>query len=197
MGWIKARWKYVLVAVLIAGAFLGGRFSTPEKVKTVTQTVTVKSNETLNKDIKVEQNTVYKYVDRPVDHIITRTVIKEPSGKVTETVIDNTHQGNTEVLGKETIKKEVEIQIKKEIVYQDRIVEKVVENDNKKLDFGINLGYSIFTKDETNLIPSLPKRMVVGGYATYKVGEVFKLPIKLGIDVTSRGDLGITLGVNF
>jgi hypothetical protein len=182
---------------LILGAFLGGRYATPDKIKTITQTVTIKDTSIKNKEVKTDTNIVYKYIDRPVDRVITKTIIKEPNGKVTETNTDSTHQGNTEINQVKDVQTKVEVQVKKEIVYQDRVVEKIVVNNKNKLDFGASLGYSVFSSDATNLIPRLPDRMVVGGYATYKIGDLFKMPIKAGASVNTRGDLSLIVGASF
>jgi len=195
---LKKYWKYILVVVLVLGAFLGGRYSTSEKVKTVTQTVTIKDTESSTKNSNIQEKIVYQYVDRPVDRVVTKTIIKEPSGKTTETTTDSTHQGNMVVTKTEDKVKEVQIKVEKEIVYQEKIVEKVVNNGNKfPIDVGISIGYSVFSSDSNNLISPLPGRMVVGGYATYRIGEVLKLPINIGANISSRGDLGLMAGVSF
>lgn len=195
--WVKSKWKYFAVAGITVLAFLSGKYSTPEKVKTVTQTITVKDVSTTNQKLDQESKVVYTYVDRPVDRVITKVVVREPTGKITETTTESTHQGNTTVAETKDKKKEVEIQVKKEIVYQDRVVEKVVKNSSNKLDFGARLGYSVFTQDSNNLIPSIPNRMVVGGYATYQVGTIFNIPIKTGLDLSSRGDVSFVLNGSF
>lgn len=181
-------WKYGLVVVLISGAFLGGRFLTPVKVKTVTQTVTVKDSSTTNQNTQQESKTQIQYVDRPVDHIITKIVVKEPSGKVTETDTDSTHQGNSVVTKSEDKKKDVEVQVKTQIVYQEKIVEKIVDNGVKeKYSVGVMVGYGLTGQGATNYVPSIPKGAVLGAYGLYRVFG----PVKSGIFLNSRGDAGL------
>ena len=191
---LKKYWKYGLVAVLVIGAFLGGRFLTPVKVKTVTQTVTIKDSSVANQNTQQESKTQIQYVDRPVDHIITKIVVKEPSGKVTETTTDATHQGNTVVNKVEDKKKEVEIQVKTQIVYQEKIVEKIVDNGVKdKYSVGVMVGYGLTGQGTTNYVPSIPKGAVLGAYGLYRVFG----PVKSGIFLNSRGDAGLMAEINW
>ena len=191
---LKKYWKYGLVAVLIIGAFLGGRFLTPVKVKTVVQTVTIKDTSVANQNTQQESETQIQYVDRPVDHIITKIVVKEPSGKVTETTTDATHQGNTVVDKTEDKKKEVEIQVKTQIVYQEKIVEKIVNNGVKeKYSVGLMVGYGLTGQGATNYVPSIPKGAVLGAYGLYRVFG----PVKSGIFLNSRGDAGLMAEINW
>ena len=191
---LKKYWKYGLVAVLIIGAFLGGRFLTPVKVKTVVQTVTIKDTSVANQNTQQESETQIQYVDRPVDHIITKIVVKEPSGKVTETTTDATHQGNTVVDKTEDKKKEVEIQVKTQIVYQEKIVEKIVNNGVKeKYSVGLMVGYGLTGQGATNYVPSIPKGAVLWAYGLYRVFG----PVKSGIFLNSRGDAGLMAEINW
>ena len=191
---LKKYWKYGLVAVLIIGAFLGGRFLTPVKVKTVVQTVTIKDTSVANQNTQQESETQIQYVDRPVDHIITKIVVKEPSGKVTETTTDATHQGNTVVDKTEDKKKEVEIQVKTQIVYQEKIVEKIVNNGVKETySVGLMVGYGLTGQGATNYVPSIPKGAVLGAYGLYRVFG----PVKSGIFLNSRGDAGLMAEINW
>lgn len=190
---LKKYWKPALIVALIVGAFLGGRFLAPYKVKTVTQTVTVKDTDTLTSNMERKTDTVIKYVDRPVDHIVTKTIIKEPSGKVTETSVDSTHQGNREITKTKDDQKNTQVQIKTELVYRDKFIEKIVESPNKKLALGLNLGYNLTNKGVVNYIPGLPQETVVGAYGTYMILS----SVKAGGFLNSRGDAGVMVEVNW
>jgi hypothetical protein len=191
---LKKYWKYVVVFAIIIGAFLGGRHLTPVKVKTVTQTITLKDTSTTSQNTQQESKTVIQYVDRPVDHIITKIVVKEPTGRVTETTTDATHEGNTSTTKTEDKKKDVEIQVKTEIVYKDKFVEKIVNNGTKdKYGVGLMVGYGLTGQGTTNYIPSVPKGAVLGAYGTYKLFDF----AKAGIFVNSRGDAGLLAEINW
>lgn len=190
---LKKYWKPALIVALIIGAFLGGRFLAPDKVKTVTQTITVKDTNVSNLNTERKIDTVTKYVDRPVDRIITKTIIKEPSGKVTETSTDSTHQGNLEINKTKDEQKNTQVQVKTEIVYKDRLVEKAVEHSDKKLSLGLSVGYNLTGESTTNYVPGLPQETVVGVYGAY---EVFS-SVKAGGFLNSRGDAGVMVEVDW
>ena len=189
--WIKSggHWKYIVGTLLIAGAFLSGRYMVP--TKTITQTITIKDTSTTDKNIQKETKARTIYVDRPVDHIITKVIVREPSGKTTETDTDATHQGNLIVDTISDKKKDEQVQIKTETVYKDRVVEKVVSISNNNMwEVGVLAGYG---KTSLNYIPKVPNNIVLGGFAEKKIlGN-----LKGGLWINSRLDVGVQLSYSF
>lgn len=192
-------WKYILVATMVVGAFLAGRFLVPQKV--VTQTVTVKAESQTNKTVDQDTKIEYRYVDRPVDHIITKIVIKRPDGTVIDKTTDDVHQGNTEVTGGKQESKDTQVQVKTVIEYKDKIVEKVVDKTtNERFEIGLMAGYGLYG-DKTNVISKLydkmPEGMVLGAQVNYKLLQIKSLNVKGGVWGSSRGDVGVGLTASF
>jgi hypothetical protein len=183
--------KYVLLALVLGGSFYVGRCTAP--TKTVTQTVTVKeqiqSKTTENQEIKTQ----VQYVDRPVDHVITKIIVREPSGKTTETVTDATHEGNTVVNKTKDAETQVKTETKTEIVYKDKIVEKLVLKDSfKRWEVGADLGYQVLG-DSVNIIPTLPKKLVIGASVDYNLCSW----LSVGLWGNSSTAVGGKVGVKF
>ena len=181
-------WKYVLVVALVVGAFLGGRFLTPEKIvikeRVVNQTVTAKVEQ------KQETNEKIVYVDRPVDRVVTKTVVREPTGKVTETTTDATHTGNTVVTTDTTQKTQIKTVVEQKLVYKDRVIEKETFT---KWTVSASAGYAIGNPGRISYIPKLPPRIVIGASVLYSVNKT----IQVGPWVTSDGVVGGQLNFKF
>jgi len=191
--WRKV-WKPALVIALVTGALLYGRHSVvcppAQTVKDVQVQNTVDSNISSTQTAQ----TVIQYVDRPVIHTITKTVVKEVDGKTTETTKDETSQGNTETKTTKNEAKEKEIQVKTEIVYKDKVVQVPAPPSLTKWQAGIGIGFGITGEGKTNYIPKLPTGSVVMGQLNH---AILKDWIKGGVFATSRGDAGLQLLVEW
>lgn len=183
--------KYVLLVLVLGGCFFLGRCTAP--TKTVTQTVIVKEQVESKVTQNEETKTQIQYVDRPVDHVITKIIVKEPGGKTTVTTTDATHTGNTVVTKSEDAKVQTKTEIKTEIVYQDKIIEKLVlKNDFKRWEVGLGAGYKL-AGDSVNLIPVLPKKLVIEGEVDYSLTDWFSV----GVFASTETVIGAKVGVKF
>lgn len=189
--WLRKYLKYIVVVLMLGGTFFVGRCTAP--TKTVTQTVTVKEQVESKSTQNQESKTQIQYVDRPVDHIITKTVVKEVNGKVIETTTDATHTGNLVINKTDDTKTQVKTEIKTEIVYKDKIVEKLVLKDNfKRWEIGADLGTQ-FMGEDINIIPKLPKKLVIGVSADYN----FYNWLSVGVWGNTSTSVGVKVGVKF
>jgi hypothetical protein len=187
-------WKPALVIILVTGAWLYGRHGVVCPPAQTVKEVQVQNSIDSNISSTKTTQTVIQYVDRPVDHIITKTIIKEVTGKTVETTVDETHQGNTEVKTTKGETKEKEAQVKTEIVYKDKIVQVPAPPSVTKWQAGIGIGYGITGEGKTNYIPKLPTGSVVMGQLNH---AILKDWIKGGVFATSRGDAGLQLLVEW
>lgn len=183
--------KYVLAVLVLGCTFFTGRCTAP--TKTITNTVTVTEKVASNTVQNQEAKTQIQYVDRPIDHIITKTVIKEVNGKVTETTTDATHTGNLTVNSSQDLKTQVKTEVKTEYVYRDKLVEKLVMKDNfKRWEIGVDVGYQL-TGDSVNIIPTLPKKVVIGASVDYNLTSW----LSVGVWGNSSTAVGTSIGVKF
>lgn len=191
--WRKV-WKPAGVVALVVAALLYGRHSVVCKPAETVKDVQIQNTTDIGKVSSQTSQTVIQYVDRPVDHIITKTVIKEVNGKVTETTKDETRQGDTETNTTKTEAKEKEVQVKTETVYKTTTVQVPAPPSLTKWQAGIGIGYGITGEGKTNYIPKLPTGSVVMGQLNH---SILKDWIKGGAFVTSRGDAGLQLLVEW
>ena len=191
--WRKV-WKPALVIVLVTGALLYGRHSVVCKSAETVKDVQVQNTTDRGEVSTQATQTVIQYVDRPVNHIITKTVVKEVNGKVTECTKDETLQGNTESKTTKTETQNKDVQVKTEIKYVDKVVQVPAPPSLTKWQAGIGIGYGITGEGKTNYIPKLPTGSVVMGQLNH---AILKDWIKGGVFATSRGDAGLQLLVEW
>lgn len=187
-------WKPVLVLGVIVGAFCYGRYSKMCPAVETTHTTTIDNRGVQNTDSSQNVKIVTQYVDRPVDRVITKTIIKEVGGKVTETTVDDTHQGNTTINTVKDVDKDQKVQVKTETVYKDRDVIRTIDKEvSSKWSVGAGVGYGLTGQGNTNYIPSMPKGSVVNVQLNHKVFSW----LKGGVWANSRGDAGVQALVEF
>jgi hypothetical protein len=159
-----------------------------------THTTTIDNRGVQNTDSSQNVKIVTQYVDRPVDRVITKTVIREVGGKVTETTVDDTHQGNTTINTVKDVDKDQKVQVKTETVYKDRDVIRTIDKEvSSKWSVGAGVGYGLTGQGNTNYIPSMPKGSVVNVQLNHKVFSW----LKGGVWANSRGDAGVQALVEF
>jgi hypothetical protein len=91
---VNNKYKIIIVVVSLAIAFAVGRYSTPEKIKTVTQTVTVHDIQTdTNTDKKDNKKVVTVEDDKPTGEKVITTTTTDNSD--TNTKIDQTDDTTT------------------------------------------------------------------------------------------------------
>lgn len=189
----KKHWRSLVVVVLVVGAFFGGRALAPTKVQVVEKVVKVQDNSKAQVDSQQDIKTEVVYVDRPVDRVITRTIVKEPDGKVTDTTTDATHRGDTTVTSNQTQQTKVEVKVEKQVVYQEKTVEKVVDHTlDSRWEVGLQAGYN-FPKLGINYVPGVPKDLVLGVSGGYKLTK----SLKVGVWVNSQGSAGGQISLSF
>lgn len=122
---LKKHWKVAIVVFTVLVAFGAGRYATPTKVVTKTETKehVVYQDRVVTKTVEVEK----KNTDAQVQRHVQKTVTKKPDGTVTETetVDTDTHKDT------QTQESATQVVYRDRIVYRDRdtTTEKTVTKD--------------------------------------------------------------------
>lgn len=168
---LKARWKYVATAVLLALAFASGRFLAPTKVqvKTVEKVVTV--DRVVEKRVEVQAESKAKVVYRD------RTIIQKQDGTTERRNVrlesDSADTGSAS--GDDSLKEVVRV--------DDRASEKTVERYAPDWNIGVMTGPS-FGRSHGATYGAMVERRVLG-------------PIWLGAWGMSSKEAGIIIGLQF
>lgn len=182
----------IIVAICLLFAIFGyeyGRHKTPAKVVTVTKTITV-DHDVIHTVTQVQKQIVYvKDQAKDVHRVVV--VDKKPTGEVvtTTTLQDNTKTTTADASNQVTDKDKVE----DHVIYKDREVTKtVINNTRPEWILGAEGGYN-FGSSGSNLIPTLPNKLVVGvGAQKHLLG-----PIYGGISLQSNEVASVNLSLEF
>ncbi len=190
--------------VLLAGTFFAGRFTAPDKIKTVTvekRVEVIKETQVVRQEINLEElkkivASIKVKVNVVKEH--TETVLPDGSKTTHDTTTDKTEtDSKSETDTKNTAKTETETKIWKETVRVEehiKIVEKLKNPDTWTL--GVQTGVSIPAlagRDVPNYVPGLPQQVMVGGFLTKRLIG----PISGGVFINSHGDAGLQVSLGF
>lgn len=182
----------IIAAICLLFAIFGyeyGRHKTPAKVVTVTKTVTV-DHDVVHTVTQVQKEIVYVQSQAKDVHRVV-VVDKKPTGEVVTTT---TLQDNTKTVTANTTDKVVnKDKVEDHVVYKDREVTKtVINNTRPEWILGAQGGYN-FGSSGSNLIPTLPSKLVVGvGAQKHLFGPVYG-----GISVQSNEVASVNLSLEF
>jgi hypothetical protein len=190
---VKGPFFIVLVAAL---AFLGGKYSTPEKTKIVTVDKVVeihRESTQLTQQVNMEEllkqvQAKTKYVDRDVVRVVTIT----PDGTRTETETDKSKVNTQQQTNTSNETKVSQITDFKKLLDEYRAEEhsKVITIDNtKNWRVGVLGGYS---QNSTGLVTGVPG-LVVGGFIERKLWG----PLNVGAWANTQPGAGLQLSISF
>jgi hypothetical protein len=190
---VKGPFFIVLVAAL---AFLGGKYSTPEKTKIVTVDKVVeihRESTQLTQQVNMEEllkqvQAKTKYVDRDVVRVVTIT----PDGTRTETETDRSKVNTQQQTNTSNETKVSQITNFKKLLDEYRAEEhsKVITIDNtKNWRVGVLGGYS---QNSTGLVTGVPG-LVVGGFIERKLWG----PLNVGAWANTQPGAGLQLSISF
>jgi hypothetical protein len=190
---VKGPFFIVLVAAL---AFLGGKYSTPEKTKIVTVDKVVeihRESTQLTQQVNMEEllkqvQAKTKYVDRDVVRVVTIT----PDGTRTETETDRSKVNTQQQTNTSNETKVSQITNFKKLLDEYRAEEhsKVITIDNtKNWRVGVLGGYS---QNSTGLVTGVPG-LVVGAFAERKLWG----PLNVGAWANTQPGAGLQLSISF
>jgi hypothetical protein len=188
----------VVVAVLVVGAFAGGRYSAPDKIVTRTEVKTVATDRVVTQVDTDKILDALKTLNVQKDVHVVRVVEKEKDGttKVTTTTDDKSKsESSTQTQDKtQTETKKAE----EKIVYQDRVETKIVERTRPQWGFTLQPGFDFagaLGHPSYSLLPStIPVQHLVIG-----VGLDRRIlgPLSVGVWVNSAGVGGLNLRLEF
>jgi hypothetical protein len=190
---VKGPFFVVLVAAL---AFLGGKYSAPEKTKIVTVDKVVeihRESTQLTQQVNMEEllkqvQAKTKYVDRDVVRVVTIT----PDGTRTETETDKSKVNTQQQTNTSNETKVSQITDFKKLLDEYRAEEhsKVITIDNtKNWRVGVLGGYS---QNSTGLVTGVPG-LVVGGFIERKLWG----PLNVGAWANTQPGAGLQLSISF
>ncbi len=170
LAFLKAHWRPFAVAAALLVAFGAGRFATPPKVVTKTETV-----------VKVETREVVKTV----------TVTAAAKVKVIERVVTKEGEVRERIVIREVTKKETEGEHKTDAVASETVkAEKIVTSDAPRLTVSVLVGADL--NPAWQPIPGAGP-LALGLQVQYRIAG----PVTVGVFGLHTGVVGASLGVTF